>query len=531
MVPSTDAAPQRNAEPRPAQGGDHGDGADVVDASQSPDENPGRAGEDRGEAVEGRRRSRHPATPCRGSGAGAGAVAQDERQADQRCVGGRQEAKGRPGDETGAPDVEQQHDGGPERPARRYTLLVPGFRRLSPRGSPRPRIRRTMIAQLNATTRYAPKATATSSPMPGASLAQNESGLQAAGCGAAGCGLRAAGLRAAGCGLRGCGLRGCGRPRPRPRPGPCSRTRLRTAPLGKASAVDIDMGRGGRNEDPRSQGSRHRGGRGLGREFAMQFLDAGARVMVCDVVEADLQASAEEAKTRGKELPTGKCDVTNEEDVRKTFATMVEGLGDRRPDQQRGHHAGRDVRAKKDGEIKTMSVDQWRKVIDVNLTGVFLCAREAVTWRCARGNPGVVINILGFGPATGQANYSTTKAGVVAFTIAIARSWRARGSARRASLRYTATEMVLSMPRRAGQGRRPSRCVASPSLGDRPHRPVHRGERLRHGPRVRDRWGLRPGVYRLVAGGSWSVVGDDRPGTASYRLPAPAAHCPSAPAP
>lgn len=191
------------------------------------------------------------------------------------------------------------------------------------------------------------------------------------------------------------------------------------------------------------------GGRGLGREFAMQFLDAGARVMVCDVVEADLQASAEEAKTRGKELLTGKCDVTNEEDVRKTFATMVEGLGgiDVLINNAGITRDGMFAR-KKDGEIKTMSVDQWRKVIDVNLTGVFLCAREAVTWMMRKGNPGVVINISSVSRAgnMGQANYSTTKAGVVAFTIAIAKEL-AREGIRAACIApgYTATEMVLSM--------------------------------------------------------------------------------------
>ena len=191
------------------------------------------------------------------------------------------------------------------------------------------------------------------------------------------------------------------------------------------------------------------GGRGLGREFARQFLDAGAKVMVCDVVDADLTAAAEEAKGKGQELLTARCDVTKEAEVQQTFAKMAESFGgiDVLVNNAGITRDGMFAR-KKDGEVKTMTLDQWQKVLDVNLTGVFLCAREAVTWMLRKDNPGVVINISSISRAgnMGQSNYSTTKAGVVALTVALAKEL-ARSRIRVACIApgYTATEMVLAM--------------------------------------------------------------------------------------
>jgi 3-oxoacyl-[acyl-carrier protein] reductase len=63
----------------------------------------------------------------------------------------------------------------------------------------------------------------------------------------------------------------------------------------------------------------------------------------------------------------------------------------------------------KDGKIeKRMSLAEWQAVIDVNLTGVFLCGREAATKMIEQGNPGVIINISSVSRAgnMGQTNYS-----------------------------------------------------------------------------------------------------------------------------
>jgi 3-oxoacyl-[acyl-carrier protein] reductase len=191
------------------------------------------------------------------------------------------------------------------------------------------------------------------------------------------------------------------------------------------------------------------GGRGIGWTFAELFMKAGARVMVCDVIADDLAKAEARAREAGHEIRTGLCDVSKEADVQKAFAAMAEAWGGV---DVLVNNAGitRDslfLKAK-DGEITTMSLANWQKVVDVNLTGTFLCSREAATWMVKQKNPGVIINISSISREgnVGQTNYSATKAGVVAMTVALAKEL-ARYNIRVAAIApgYTATEMVMAM--------------------------------------------------------------------------------------
>ena len=74
----------------------------------------------------------------------------------------------------------------------------------------------------------------------------------------------------------------------------------------------------------------------------------------------------------------------------------------------------------KDGEVTgKLSLEQWQAVIDVNLTGVFLCGREAAERMIRGGSGGCIINISSLSRAGnfGQSNYSAAKAGVAALTV------------------------------------------------------------------------------------------------------------------
>jgi 3-oxoacyl-[acyl-carrier protein] reductase len=74
----------------------------------------------------------------------------------------------------------------------------------------------------------------------------------------------------------------------------------------------------------------------------------------------------------------------------------------------------------KDGQlVGKLGLDQWNAVIGVNLTGVFLCGREAAERMMKLGNGGVIVNISSISRAgnAGQTNYSAAKAGVVAMTV------------------------------------------------------------------------------------------------------------------
>jgi 3-oxoacyl-[acyl-carrier protein] reductase len=102
----------------------------------------------------------------------------------------------------------------------------------------------------------------------------------------------------------------------------------------------------------------------------------------------------------------------------------------------------------RDGEVQTMSLAQWQAVIDVNLTGVFLCGREAAAWMVTERSAGVIINISSISQAgnLGQTNYSAAKAGVSAMTVTWAKEL-ARYGIRVASIApgFIETEMTGSM--------------------------------------------------------------------------------------
>ena len=103
----------------------------------------------------------------------------------------------------------------------------------------------------------------------------------------------------------------------------------------------------------------------------------------------------------------------------------------------------------KDGEIvKRMTVAEWQAVIDVNLTGVFLCGREAATKFVELGTEGVIINISSVSRAgnMGQTNYSAAKSGVATMAVTWAKEL-ARYGIRTAAIApgFVATDMVASM--------------------------------------------------------------------------------------
>ncbi|AUM14131.1 SDR family oxidoreductase [Ketobacter alkanivorans] len=161
-------------------------------------------------------------------------------------------------------------------------------------------------------------------------------------------------------------------------------------------------------------------GRGLGRGMVLAFAQKGANVAVVDLNEDDIAQTVALAEELGVKAKGYKVNVAKEEEVEKLFADVVADFG-----TLSGviNNAGitRDgllIKAK-DGVITKMSTQQWQTVIDVNLTGVFLCAREAAAKMIELGvDEGVIVNIssLARHGSFGQTNYSAAKAGVVAMT-------------------------------------------------------------------------------------------------------------------
>jgi len=167
------------------------------------------------------------------------------------------------------------------------------------------------------------------------------------------------------------------------------------------------------------------GGQGLGRAMAINLAKLGANIAVVDLNEELLKESVTLIEETGVKAKYYLANVTNEQEVEDTFKAinsdfdgidvLVNNAGILRD--------GMFVKAK-DGEVtKKMSLDQFQSVIDVNLTGVFLCGREAAVHMIEGGKKGVIVNMssIARGGNMGQTNYAASKAGVVAMTVTWAR--------------------------------------------------------------------------------------------------------------
>jgi len=166
------------------------------------------------------------------------------------------------------------------------------------------------------------------------------------------------------------------------------------------------------------------GAQGLGLEMARMCAAEGAQLALIDMNNEQLAAAATELAVLTK-VHTYVANVADEAQVEATFAqidrdfTGIDGLI---------NNAGilRDglLLKVKDGElVAKMPLQQFQSVIDVNLTGVFLCGREAAALMVKQGRKGVIINMSSVARAgnMGQTNYAASKAGVVAMTVTWAR--------------------------------------------------------------------------------------------------------------
>ncbi|MGY3868708.1 SDR family NAD(P)-dependent oxidoreductase [Aeromonas crassostreae] len=171
-------------------------------------------------------------------------------------------------------------------------------------------------------------------------------------------------------------------------------------------------------------------GRGLGRAIALALAARGARLALIDVNRADLEITEAELQSRGGVCSLHVCNVADEQEVEASFAA-IEHLG-----SLAGlvNCAGilRDgmlIKVKEGALVEKMSLAQWQAVIDVNLTGTFLCGREGAALMARHGEGGVIINISSIARAgnMGQSNYAASKAGVAALVVTWARELARHG--------------------------------------------------------------------------------------------------------
>lgn len=162
-------------------------------------------------------------------------------------------------------------------------------------------------------------------------------------------------------------------------------------------------------------------GRGLGRAIALRLASQGAVLALIDVNRADLEVTEAEVRSRDGRCALFVCNVADEPEVEATFAAMEEQLG--------ALHGlvncagilrdGMLIKMKEGELVEKMSLSQWQAVIDVNLTGTFLCGREGAALMAKGGQGGVIINISSIARAgnIGQSNYAASKAGVASLVV------------------------------------------------------------------------------------------------------------------
>ena len=162
-------------------------------------------------------------------------------------------------------------------------------------------------------------------------------------------------------------------------------------------------------------------GRGLGAAMARELAGRGANLALVDLDAAGLEDVAAVCRSRGIRAETYTANVADEADVVGTFDRVVGDFG--RLDGAIANAGilrdGLLIKVKDGAVVDKLSLAQWQAVIDVNLTGVFLCGREAAERMIRLGNGGCIVNISSLSRAGnfGQSNYSAAKAGVAALTV------------------------------------------------------------------------------------------------------------------
>lgn len=167
------------------------------------------------------------------------------------------------------------------------------------------------------------------------------------------------------------------------------------------------------------------GSRGIGKEMAEALAEAGADLMLCARRAEWLDETVAEFSANGINVAGKVCDVAKPEEVQAVVDETVAKFG------------GVDILINNAGISwgampEDMPLDQWQKVIDVNLTGCFLFA-QAAGREMLKNNSGSIINIASIAGIRSSANgpfyagYVASKAGLIGLTRELAASWGRRG--------------------------------------------------------------------------------------------------------
>ncbi len=184
------------------------------------------------------------------------------------------------------------------------------------------------------------------------------------------------------------------------------------------------------------------GADGIGRATAMRFAQEGAVVVIWDMNEEKGKQTTAEINAAGGKASFLKVNTSNFAEVEAASKKVVEQYGKY---EILINNAG----ITRDSTLKKMTPELWQQVIDVNLTGVFYCAKCAADIMTEQGwgrivNASSVVALYG---NFGQTNYVATKAGLIGMTKTMARELGKKGvTVNAVAPGFILTDMVRKMP-------------------------------------------------------------------------------------
>src|SRR4030065_121009 len=165
------------------------------------------------------------------------------------------------------------------------------------------------------------------------------------------------------------------------------------------------------------------GARGIGKKICETFLQEGASIYIFDVNQEEGNRTIDEFRSSYKNARVFflKVDITDEKSVEQASGKIIEA-------ESKIDILVNNAGITRHNLIMRMSLEDWKKVIDINLTGSFICSKSVIR-HMIKKRSGKIINIssiVGIRGNAGQCNYSASKAGLIGLTKSLAREVASR---------------------------------------------------------------------------------------------------------